>query len=359
MTRRWLHSAPFDLTLLVGPPLLAALAVLLLPPLRTTITPVWGWVIFVLCFDVAHVYASLYRTYFDPEEFARRRTWYTTLPFVCWVVGAGLYMWGAHVFWRVLAYGAVFHFVRQQYGFMRLYAHLQGRPSRFDNFLDAAVIYATMLYPLAFWHASGDRAFAWFIDGDFFALPEGLAFSVGLVYGALLAVFLVRQVMLAVRGQAVSVGKIGVVVSTAAAWFIGIVWLNSDFAFTITNVVAHGLPYFALVWLYGRRRWQVPDWRATLHRPSWMWAFAGLLLLLAYVEEALWDLFVWREHPEVFFGASETWAFDLSTSMLAIVVPLLMVPQVVHYISDAWLWKFDGSNGKLKEVLLGVSEESQ
>ena len=36
-------------------------------------------------------------------------------------------------------------------------------------------------------------------------------------------------------------------VGTALAWGGGIVWGRSDLAFTLSNVVAHGLPYVALV----------------------------------------------------------------------------------------------------------------
>ena len=59
----WIVSRRFDVGLILGPPLLAVLVVLLVPTLRASDVPLWGWLVFVVCIDVAHVYASLYRTY--------------------------------------------------------------------------------------------------------------------------------------------------------------------------------------------------------------------------------------------------------------------------------------------------------
>jgi spermidine synthase len=147
-SRRWLHSPSFDLTWFAGAPLLAAIAVLLVPALRAPETPLWGWVVFVVFIDVGHVYASLYRTYLDPEEFQRRRGLYVGVPAACWAIGALLYGLSAMTFWRTLAYLAVFHFVRQQYGFMRAYSRFEGRKARWKDdwrlFLNGNLQFSTM-----------------------------------------------------------------------------------------------------------------------------------------------------------------------------------------------------------------------
>lgn len=355
MTRKpWLHSAPFDLTFLVLPPLFAALAVLFVPALRAPETPVWAWVVFVVGVDVAHVYASLYRVYLDPRELARRRALYLNVPFACLAAGVLLHRASPLWFWRALAYAAVFHFVRQQYGFLRLYQRAESGLSALDRRLDAAAIYAATLYPLAFWHASRDRVFAWFVDGDFLALPFALPSALAWLYAGLLAAFLARQIAREVSGARVAWAKTGVVLATAASWYVGIVLLNSDLAFTITNVVAHGVPYFGLVWLCGRRRWsQERGWRGLVFKP-WAWALFLLpLLALAYGEEWLWDALVWREHAGVFayrhFGAPSLTA----SGWLNLAVPLLALPQATHYALDAWIWRLDGTNPDLPAELFG------
>ena len=350
---RWIHSPVFDGALILGPAVVSVLAVLLLPPLRAEATPPWGWLLFVVGVDVTHVWSSLYRTYLDPEEFQRRRGRYLLTPLLCFGAGIVLYSAGSLVFWRVLAYLAVLHFVRQQYGFVMVYRHRAGERGGADVLLDKAAIYAAMLYPLAYWHATPERAYTWFVAGDFFALPGWTAGAAGLLYGAVLAAFAARQVQRAARGQPFSWGKIGIVASTAATWYIGIVAFNSDFAFTVTNVVAHGVPYMALVWLYGRRKWASEgSWRTAVHRPALAGAFVGLAVLLAYLEEGAWDALVWRQHP-AFFGGVQV-AGALPDDLLALLVPALILPQATHYVLDAWIWKFDGSNPGLREYLFGA-----
>lgn len=345
-----MHSAAFDLGWFCGPALLAALAVLAFPALRAQDTPTWGWLLFVVFVDVGHVYASLYRTYLDPEEFARRRSLYLYLPPACWVAGCMLFRVSPLAFWRAFAYLAVFHFVRQQYGFARAYARLEGPRPRWEERLDAAAVYATMLYPLAYWHADPARKFWWFVQGDFVALRAWAGAWAGAAYALVLAAWLGRQAQRALAGLPVNPGKLGVVLSTAAAWYVGIVATNSDFAFTVTNVVAHGVPYYALVWLYGRRRWaEDRGWRGLWHRPAGLAAFAGLLLLLAYIEEGAWDALVWKEHAGVFFGLSVPW--EPGPSALALLVPLLALPQAVHYLLDAWIWRFDSNPGLGRHLL--------
>ena len=352
MNSPWLVSARFDLGLIIGPPLTAVLLVLGVPALQDAETTVWGWVLVVVFIDVAHVYASLYRTYFDSEEFTRRKNLYVYTPMFVFLGGVALYSLGALVFWRVLAYVAVYHFVRQQFGFVMVYRHRGGERGKWDARLDKCTIYSTMLYPLAFWHSEpSSRTFEWFVKGDFITLPEWVATAAVGFYTATLLLFFCRQVQVFITERKVNWGKTGVVVSTAAVWYFGIVYLNSDFAFTITNIVAHGVPYMAIVWIYGHRKWtpEKKSWLSTIHRPMWALAFLGLLMLLAYTEEGLWDVFVWKEHAAVFGGLNL--GRELPSMALIILVPLLTVPQATHYILDAYIWKFDGSNPGLRYYL--------
>jgi hypothetical protein len=351
--RRWLHSPAFDLGWFAGPGILAAAAVLLIPALRAPETPPWGWLLFVVFIDVGHVYATLYRTYLDPVEFPRRRALSLFIPLACWLGGALLYRVSALTYWRALAYLAVFHFVRQQYGFMRAYAHLEGRKEPWEQRLEAAAIYATMLYPLVYWHSDPARKFWWFVQGDFVSLNRLAGPWAGRLYTAILGAFLGRQLARRAVGLEVHPGKVAIVASTALAWYAGIVSTNSDFAFTITNIAAHGLPYYALVWLYGSRTWTDGSWRETWHKPASLALFAGLLVLFAYLEEGIWDVLVWKEHAQLYFGAAAVWS--PAGAVAALLIPLLALPQATHYLLDAWLWRFDGSNPGLRERLIGLT----
>src|ERR1044071_6913743 len=84
-------------------------------------TPDWAWVPAVLLIDVAHVWSTAFRVYLDTDELKRRPWLYSLVPLIGFAIGVALYSEGELVFWRVLAYLAVFHFIRQQYGWVALY----------------------------------------------------------------------------------------------------------------------------------------------------------------------------------------------------------------------------------------------
>ena len=294
-------------------------------------SPDWAWVPAVLLVDVAHVYATAFRVYFDAGELRRRAWLYGLAPALAFIVGVALYSESSALFWRALAYLAVFHFVRQQYGWVAMYRARACERSRLGWTIDAAAVYMATLYPLAYWHAHLPRRFWWFLAGDFAALPawiERVAFP---VYCLALGAYAVRSVHAWVVGGRGNPGKDMVVVTTAVCWYAGIVAFNSDYAFTVTNVVIHGVPYIALVWWYARMR--APH-AGRAYRSLARWpVFLATLWLLAYVEELFWDRGVWHERAWL-FGGGWDWS-----SVKVFLVPLLALPQMTHYVLDGFVWR--------------------
>jgi hypothetical protein len=328
--RPWLFSAPVDLALFGGSAL-ASLALVALGAaggLLDADAPEWTWVVAVLLVDVAHVWSTS-ALILDPVERARHGRLWLVVPALGYLGGVALYAQGALVFWRALAYLAVFHFVRQQWGWVALYRARGGE--RTGRFIDAAAIYAATLYPLVWWHAHEPRRFAWMLPGDFVALPRVVADVALWPYLAALAAYAARAIVRAARG-AWSPGKDLVVASTALLWWLGIVALDSDYAFTVTNVLIHGVPYVGLVFLVARARGVravAGDWRRAL---AW---FVGLLWVVAFAEELLWDRAVWQERAWLFGPA---WP-GAGEGLRAWLVPLLALPQLSHYVLDGFVWR--------------------
>jgi hypothetical protein len=343
----WLVSARWDVAVFGGS---AALAFALLAVGKATgallgDTPTWAWIGAVVFVDVAHVWATAYRVYFDPEELRRRTGLYLAVPLAAYVGGVLLYTAGAQAFWRVLAYVAVIHFVRQQYGWVALYRRRLGTTSTMDRILDDAAIYSATLYPLLYWHANLPREFAWFLPGDFLpGLPKQAATWLFPVHIAITAAYVLRQAQRKLRKQPISHGKNLIVATTWASWYTGIVVFDSDYAFTVTNVLVHGLPYLAFVWVYERARWQGSTATiARLFRPNRWPVYVAPLLLFAWLEEWGWDRIVWHERAFLFPGAD----LVLQRGALALIVPLLALPQATHYLLDAWIWRVRPENPEL------------
>ena len=251
----WLFSRNIDLTVFLGS---AVLSLLLLAVgwqlgILNDESPEWTWVSAVLFIDVAHVWSTSFRVYFDKEEFKRRFWLYLLVPVFGYAVGVALYSEGELVFWKVLATVAVFHFVRQQYGWVALYRRKLGETENWTWWIDAAAVYLATIYPLAFWMTRLPRNFDWFVANDFFAIP---AFVETRPFPRLcswhLAAYFAKSIFLYISKGFLNIGKDIVVATTAVCWYVGIVVFNSDYAFTVTNVIIHGVPYFALIYFYAQ-----------------------------------------------------------------------------------------------------------
>ncbi len=357
----WIHSPWVDSLFILGPPLFSVFLVLFLNQqleLPHSIGP-FAWLTLIVGVDVAHVYASLFRTYWDSSLQARALLW--TVPLVCWGTGAVLYAMGSNYFWMALTYLAVFHFVRQQYGFAMIYSRQETGVPLFFKRIDRLTIYAATVYPLLFWHTHLPRQFNWFVDGDFIRVDSPAASALaGWAYVFLILTYLLKEILMIIRFNTFNLPRNLVIGGTAFSWYIGIVRLNNDFAFTVTNVVSHGIPYLALVWIYGRNNPQANSARIfaqSFFRLRMVPIFLGLLFSLAYLEEGFWDGFIWRDHPTL-FPAFRSLPIIRNQALLTLLVPLLALPQSTHYIFDAFLWRFRGKNNSWKKILLNSKEVS-
>ncbi|ARK10675.1 hypothetical protein A6C57_10230 [Fibrella sp. ES10-3-2-2] len=333
----WIKSPAYDSAFILAPPFVALGVVALLPEQygQSSAMPVAAWVGLVLLIDVAHVYSTLFRTYADSARFQRQKMTFLLVPVLCYMLGTLLYSLGANWFWRGLAYVAVFHFIRQQYGFLKLY----NRYTRTTR-LDTLTVYAATLYPILWWHLTPDRNFNWFVDGDFWqpnlptAVADMIKLILGVAYVGLVLAYVGQEVRQFIQYRKWNVPKQGLVLGTALSWCVGIIWFNGDLTFTLLNVVAHGIPYMALIWVSNRRTMPVQ-----LQTKIWgVFLFVGLLVLLAYLEEGLWDGLVWRDHASV-FGPFQHLPTLTNSGWLVLIVPLLALPQLTHYVLDGFIWR--------------------
>ncbi|PQJ12100.1 hypothetical protein CJD36_009945 [Flavipsychrobacter stenotrophus] len=341
-TQPWINKPLYDVAFILLPPFLALLVVALLPAhfKNSGDMPVMVWVMLVLFVDVAHVYSTLYNTYLDKDRLRRHSRLFIFIPIVCYIAGVALHIWSGSLFWSVLAYLAVFHFIRQQYGFMRLYARRDDQPD-WEKIIDGLAIYSATIYPLIYWHCTPGRNFNWFIDGDFIIGNSSLIkeFS-GVIYLMIACAYIVKEGILLLRDEKINIPKNGVIIGTYLSWYFGIIYFNGDMAFTLLNVVAHGIPYMALIWSEMNRteKKKTPAAQGIKVKGYGLAVFVGSLILLAYLEEGLWDGFIWQDHKSV-FGLFRFLPHISSDFVLALLVPLLSLPQSTHYVLDGFIWR--------------------
>ena len=79
---------------------------------------------------------------------------------------------------------------------------------------------------------------------------------------------------------------------------------NGDLIFSLINIISHGIPYMALVWIYQYRKRankvnggnRLLKFFQLKYIPLYILALMGL----AYFEECIWDWCVWQEHANIF-----------------------------------------------------------
>ena len=106
----------------------------------------------------------------------------------------------------------------------------------------------------------------------------------------------------------------------------------------------------ALVWFYGQKKQQIlPKPKAGFNLLKIVFSGVGSLLFLAiifglaFLEEGLWDAWVWKEHAEVFsvFRLLPNLSDEV---LLRFLIPFLALPQLTHYILDGFIWKVSRDN---------------
>jgi hypothetical protein len=164
------------------------------------------------------------------------------------------------------------------------------------------------------------------------------------LYLLIILIYLIKETWLTIKNHEINILRNLLVLGTLLSWYFGIVFFNGDMAFTTLNVVSHGIPYMALIWIVERKQFSKQITREnsirklTFNTSVGVLTFVGLLVLLAYLEEGLWDGFVWREHLG-FFTLFNNLPLVKDNVALAFLVPLLALPQSTHYVLDGFIWK--------------------
>ncbi|WP_163399896.1 hypothetical protein [Flavobacterium fluviatile] len=336
MMQPWIHRDKTDLLFIIGPSFFVLSIIFMFQDYITEIEndySFYTWLFLIVFIDVAHVYATLFKTYFVAHEFQKKKKLLILLPIICFVVSMILFSFGSLVFWSFLAYIAVFHFIRQQYGFMRLYARNEAK-TKVSVIIDNLAIYAATVYPMLFWFLSPDRKFNWFVENEFFHFENQVLLEILFwIYIGILVIYTVRTAFISFKNRFFNVPKNSIILGTALSWYFGIVYFNDDLVFTLLNVVSHGIPYMALVY-FREVESKVDNGSGIfgfLKSYNAVFLYGLILLVIAFSEEFLWEFFVWNENISVSNFDFSGWQFVL--------VPLLSVPQFTHYLLDGFIWK--------------------
>jgi hypothetical protein len=303
---------------------------------------------------VAHHMPTFIRIYGDRELFARYRWSFLLGPAVplAFALGLSIYLGARRLpiefllsLYLLLALWDPWHFLRQHFGFMRIYDRGNAAPPRLASAMDWWICVAWFAFAMAasadwlpglledLYRSAGLPLLLW--------LPAGLLPALATLFGALAAAMtLVYAGYLAWcwrRGYFVSAAKLALLVCTFGVMLLTYTpnaWIQAlapgwSFALGFATVgIVHMTQYLAIVWRYDRRLAQQqrarPGVFTWLHgRRSAVGVLAVALLYTAFCL-AYGDVLTTR--PE-------------SRWLLALVLSVGFTSTLMHYYFDGFIWK--------------------
>lgn len=299
--------------------------------------------------DGSHVWTTFYRTHLDSEEWGRRKKLYTKVMLGCLGVSVALSVLPTRIwFLRFLTYFAMYHFLRQQFGWVAMASRKAGdSPQRFR--LDKVAIYIVSGFPLLWIHTLPTAY--WFSPGDLIRVPSAIGSIGHYFFFAALSVSVGLEIADWWKGRGLNLPKLYVFGGTALTWYLAWFWLMTPVSFYFNLVLIHGIPYYFLMYRYGRERWKnasakttIP-WSARVFRASSFLPFYLAPVMVA----AGWHFL---KASGVYYWLVENLGqrFGYGLYYYAI-LPVWALAQLSHYALDGFIWRFGKDNPGLREYL--------
>lgn len=344
-THRYLHSPLHDLSFILLPPIFMSLIVFLFRH-KIEVSSQEAFLVWLFIrapFDSGHVFATLFKTYFDSDEFKKFKPFLICIPIGVFLFSFIFAYTNVAIFGQFVAYMAVFHFIRQQYGLVCLYENPESRNSSWFS-VDYLLIHMSCLYPMIYWHANYPKHIQWFSPENFFKIPFFYEEFAKYFYIALIALYLFKEIYFALKGKKISLNKQLVHLGTALCWNLSIVYFDSILVFIILVEVSHAMPYLSLIWFHGKKVVQADRQKSFFKKIKFRYFFSGsafLYLLLIFILGVGLDMmgFIFFSHP--FAELRDHIPLFLITGewKVALLLAAFTVIQFTHYILDGIIWK--------------------
>ncbi len=358
--KKWtLYSPWFDAVFFFSPFVVTFLFVQfgdsIFPGIFTPIdSPIWFFV-FAIIFDVWHVWGTLYRGYLRRDMRRTHQRLLICVPILSIAILSLLA--NIHISWyptlylllSFLAYVALFHFIRQQIWFVRLYDRRTSKLwwlAEISRRLDDIIVWIVTGFPFLYWMMHyNSLSLNWFIPWEYISLAHIVpqTESIWIVYIIGIILYAIYQLLLISRWAETNPLKYLYIAGTAYIWYNGMVAYDSIIIFGLGNILLHGLNYYGLIigssWTHGDG---YPTWLRKIQKRAIPYLSISIiisLIVLWYGEEFFWDQFIWQEKSMIFSDILYTlWHDPISQT---VIVSLLGSVQLTHYILDRYIWRTD------------------
>jgi hypothetical protein len=236
------------------------------------------------------------------------------------------YAYSRQLFFAIVAPFAVYHVMKQQYGWLMYSRRKFGEPAQEGRKWDQLLIWTLLLVPVLWWLSPMSAAEKYYyMRGDFvFTIPAAVAQVALGFYGIVIAAYAVHVARLQ---RPVNWAKISLLAATGF-WFFSLVLFPSKGIFFASLFYVHGVSYV----LHARREFSNTPFHRLAHQPRpgvvWLATRVAPFFLIVFGLGA-----IWRFSGTIYFdlfardGRGSPWEF------------LMWYPLMTHYYFDSFIWR--------------------
>lgn len=281
-----------------------------------------GWLIV----DGSHVYSTLLVSYMDRTIFQNLKWVLILTPLLLYVLTSSLFYFGQEqVFAYFLAYLAMIHFIRQEFGWMKIATRLDAEAPTWLNHVDKIVSYIMTIAPMMWFMRKANSGF-WYKSGDLFLVPDDIAYYGFSLFWPAVIVFLAVNGYHTYKTQTFNLTKFLVFINTFFGWYIAKTQTANIYLAVWLVIFHHGIPYYFIVFKTEKisGKYKLKEKLKFLHLP---------ILYLSCV--GIFYLFMTNSCCSSAVGFLKT----QGNLIKALVLAIAPVPQMTHFILDGFIWK--------------------
>lgn len=328
----WLKSKKYDIPFIILPGYLALiLAILLRDYYQITWVSLLLWVLMSTMIDSAHVFVSLFRTYFSKKAQRLLKMVLLVTPILAFTACYSLIQFDQSTYMKFLIYMVAFHYIRQHYGII-IYYFNKTRSSKSSRLINQLAIYSTLIVPLIYWHTV-PREFGWYGKIGFYFWDNPRFFELAHYFLILvIALYLLNELLLFVKNKEINLPKNFLFIGLGFSWYYSIVKTDDALTFLLVNNLAHGIPYFAFSWYF----YQVEKENKQAHINGKVLMFLAIPVLIAFITQITTDLIFEHKYIEPTLGI-KPWI--VSGELQGMIAATLGTFAITHYVLDAFIWR--------------------
>jgi hypothetical protein len=287
--------------------------------------PYWFFILGWTLVDGSHVYSTLLVSYGDKDMFQQLKTLFLIVP-IALLVSAFAFMYSGSpaLFFYFLAYLAMVHFIRQEFGWMKIATRFDPAAPGWLMNLDKATAYAMTILPMM-WFMRKTQSGFWYQKGDLLAIPDNIAEMAMTLYWPVVGVFLITNIYHSLKTKTVNLSKYLVFINTFFGWYMAKVHVQNTYLAVWLMIFHHGIPYYFIVFKTERVSNKI-QWVNNLGK----FKYPALYLSFA----AIFFAFL-MSHS----GNSYVIQLAQNQTLKALVYAIAVTPQMTHFILDGFIWK--------------------